>query len=379
MSKDKFYYYLRSVLNFLFFKNKKCVFFYDLGLISFNEIALIRYMNKECPNYKLFFYTNRKKEAQKLLPDSVKIVSGKIGFLYQLISKFVFVEQNCHKWICKSIKKQIVIQLWHGLPVKKVGFLNNKSRVLKYSDLYSYVLAPSEYGWQIMKECFCYLEQQKLILGSPRNDDLFVDDNISDNIKKRYSKKYILWMPTFRNNYISLAKTKKIFPLVNENNISELDDLLSGTDYKLVIKLHSLNQKYKWFHVEYKNIMFITNDDLYEDGILPYNLIGCSSALITDYSSVAIDYLYLKKPIMFTIDDIDEFSDKRGLLRTYDEIRKVGDSVSNIYELVDKIYNLKSLKSEYDEIQKVISKEFNCFQDDKNCERICELIINDEL
>ena len=336
-------------------------------------------MNKECTNYKLFFYTNRKKEAQKLLPDSVKIVSGKIGFLYQLISKFVFVEQNCHKWICKSIKKQIVIQLWHGLPVKKVGFLNNKSRVLKYSDLYSYVLAPSEYGWQIMKECFCYLEQQKLILGSPRNDDLFVDDNISDNIKKRYSKKYILWMPTFRNNYISLAKSKKIFPLINENNISELDDLLSGTDYKLVIKLHSLNQKYKWFHVEYKNIMFITNDDLYEDGILPYNLIGCSSALITDYSSVAIDYLYLKKPIMFTIDDIDEFSDKRGLLRTYDEIRKVGASVSNIYELVDKIYNLKSLKSEYDEIQKVISKEFNCFQDDKNCERICELIINDEL
>lgn len=379
MSKDKFYYYLRSVLNFLFFKNKKYVFFYDLGLISFNEIALIRYMNKECPNYKLFFYTNRKKEAQKLLPDSVKIVSGKIGFLYQLISKFVFVEQNCHKWICKSIKKQVVIQLWHGLPVKKVGFLNNKSRVLKYSDLYSYVLAPSEYGWQIMKECFCYLEQQKLILGSPRNDDLFVDDNISDNIKKRYSKKYILWMPTFRNNYISLAKTKKIFPLVNENNISELDDLLSGTDYKLVIKLHSLNQKYKWFHVEYKNIMFITNDDLYEDGILPYNLIGCSSALITDYSSVAIDYLYLKKPILFTIDDIDEFSDKRGLLRTYDEIRKVGASVSNIYELVDKIYNLKSLKSEYDEIQNVISKEFNCFQDDKNCKRICELIINDEL
>ncbi len=377
MNKDKFLYYFRSVLNFLLLKNDKYVFFYDLGLISFNEIALIRYMSNEYPDYKLIFYTNRKKEAQKILHDSVKIVDGNIGFLYQLVSKYVFVEQNCHKWICKSIKKQKVIQLWHGLPVKKVGFLNNKNRILKYSALYTYVVAPSEYGWQIMKECFNYLEQQKLILGSPRNDHLFIDDNIRVSIEKVYSKNYILWMPTFRNNYFSSSRAKKMFPLVDENNIAELDDLLSNTNYKLVIKLHSLNQKYKWFNYDYKNIIFVTNDDLYKNGILPYNLIGCSSALITDYSSVAIDYLYLKKPILFTIDDIEEFSDKRGLLRTYDLINKAGNSISNIQELVDEICNLELLKSEYGEIQEIISKEFNRFQDDKNCERICELMFND--
>lgn len=376
MNKDKLLYYLRSLLNVLFFKNNKYVFFYDFGFISFNEIAMIQYMDNMYSDYKLIFYTNRKKEAEKILPNSVKIVDGKIGFFYQLISKYVFVEQNCHKWICKSIKRQKVIQLWHGLPVKKVGFSNNRNRTLQYSELYTYVVAPSEYGWRIMKECFNYLEKQKLILGSPRNDHLFVDDNIRANIEKIYSKNYLLWMPTFRNNCFSLSKSKKIFPLVDENNIGELDRLLSKTKYKLVIKLHSLNQKYKWFHEEYKNIIFVTNDDLYKNGILPYNLIGCSSALITDYSSVAIDYLYLKKPILFTIDDIEEFSDKRGLLKTYNKISRVGISISNIYELVDGIFNLEALKNEYYSIQEIVSKEFNYFQDDNNCKRICELIFN---
>lgn len=375
MNKDKLLYYLRSIINFLLIKNDKYVFFYDLGLISFNEIALIQYMNDKYPEYKLIFYTNRKKEAKKILPVSVKIVDNNVGLLYQFISKFVFVEQNSHKWICKSIKKQIVVQLWHGLPVKKVGFINNKNRKLQYSELYTYVVSPSEYGWKIMKECFNYLEKQKLILGNPRNDQLFVDDETKNNIGRLYSKNYILWMPTFRNNCFSTSKSK-IFPLVDENNIVELDTLLSKTNYKLIIKLHSLNQKYQWFYDEYKNIIFLTNDDLYKNCILPYNLIGCSSAIITDYSSVAIDYLYLKKPILFTVDDIDEFSNKRGLLRTYNKIKEVGVSISNIYELVDNICNLEQLRNKYFDIQKKVSKEFNCFQDDKNCKRICEVMFN---
>ena len=47
-------------------------------------------------------------------------------------------------------------------------------------------------------------------------------------------------------------------------------------------------------------------------------LLGLADALVSDYSSTAIDYLILNRPIAFLMQDEDEYRDKRGYI--FDDI-----------------------------------------------------------
>jgi CDP-glycerol glycerophosphotransferase (TagB/SpsB family) len=51
-----------------------------------------------------------------------------------------------------------------------------------------------------------------------------------------------------------------------------------------------------------------SNELLRKGGINLYQLIAETDALITDYSSVAFDYLLLDRPIGYTLDDFDEYT-----------------------------------------------------------------------
>lgn len=115
-----------------------------------------------------------------MFPKGVTIISSNWGLFHQLTSKYIFVEQNGHKWLCKPTRKQKVIQLWHGTPIKKVGNINNHQQWYKYNDVYTCVLAPSEYSWMIMKKCYGYDDIKKIICPYPRcdaiKDNLLVHD-----------------------------------------------------------------------------------------------------------------------------------------------------------------------------------------------------------
>ncbi len=49
-----------------------------------------------------------------------------------------------------------------------------------------------------------------------------------------------------------------------------------------------------------------------KEGLQLYEFIHCADALVSDYSSVAIDYLLLDRPLGFTLDDYKEYTQSRG-------------------------------------------------------------------
>ncbi|MBQ6021081.1 MAG: CDP-glycerol glycerophosphotransferase family protein, partial [Clostridia bacterium] len=56
-------------------------------------------------------------------------------------------------------------------------------------------------------------------------------------------------------------------------------------------------------------------------GVQTNELLGCSDAMITDYSTVYYDYLLTGKPIGLTTDDVEEYIAKRGFF--YDDVYSV--------------------------------------------------------
>src|SRR5699024_2389007 len=98
----------------------------------------------------------------------------------------------------------------------------------------------------------------------------------------------------------------------NKNDVSELNNILFEEKILLIIKPHP-EQNLKYFDdIFTEHIKVINNDDLLYNNVDLYALLSESDALLTDYSSVYIDYLLLNKPIGFTIDDINNYEKNLG-------------------------------------------------------------------
>jgi CDP-glycerol glycerophosphotransferase (TagB/SpsB family) len=113
------------------------------------------------------------------------------------------------------------------------------------------------------------------------------------------------------------------------------------------------------------------------NGPVQYNKVFCESALlITDYSSVAMDFAYLKKPVIYTQFDKEEFFQSHSYEEGYFDYERDGFGVvcfnyeDTINAIVDCINNRCEESSYY--IKRI--EEFFAFTDDNNCKRIVKEI-----
>ena len=78
-----------------------------------------------------------------------------------------------------------------------------------------------------------------------------------------------------------------------------------------------------------------------------YKFLGTTSALITDYSSVFLDYYLLDRPVAFTINDYEEYKEKRGFV--FDDIKSLmaGPTVSNLDDLLAFLNSVMNSEDEF--------------------------------
>ena len=101
--------------------------------------------------------------------------------------------------------------------------------------------------------------------------------------------------------------------------------------------------------------------------------------LITDYSSVAYDFYYLDKPIIFFQFDKKEYTEKVGSYVDLDN-ELFGKGAYTIEKCVKDIIEISENNFKYDEVTEEKSKElknkFLKYNDKDNCKRVYELILS---
>ena len=377
MRKQKRRMLLLTVFNFLIPKKKNALFFYDINGISMNEIAMIQYLLRNHLDQKLdiAIISNQPEQICRIIPKTFVYRNNRKGLWKQLRAKYIFLEQNSHEWSVYRAPGQKIIQLWHGLPIKKVGYLHNSSPLYAYDSVYSHVLAPSEYGWKIMKKCFRYADSKKIICSPPRCD--LLKNTISAAQYKALgldlNRKLILWMPTFRNNVTETERKYGCeFPLLSETEIQMLDDFLEENGMQIVIKPHSLQKQINALKRTYKHIFVFENYDLFMHGIDPYTLLGSAECLITDYSSTVYDYMLLDRPIIFTTDDLEDFKSVRGFIEE-DYMSFFSGVCVDSYEglTVELKKALAHIDQDvYDALRRKRNRRINQYHDFAFCERV---------
>ena len=228
----------------------------------------------------------------------------------------------------KPSKKHIHIQLWHGVPLKKIGSMEiGRTAKFKPSKLWrrvDYIMSYSETYTTFLNACMLSDPDKYVITGAPRNDWLFTSAGRGElqKILGRVDQdvKYVFYIPTFREGYLGLKQGDKTY----ENPFGfgsfapeRFDRFLSDNKCVMIFKPHPHEEKLmqKYFN-EYplKNMVLLTDGALKTNGLDFYQVLNSCDILITDYSSVFYDFLLLDRPIIFTPVDLDAYKATRGIM-----------------------------------------------------------------
>lgn len=227
------------------------------------------------------------------------------------------------KWII--IWKYNNIQLWHWEPIKKILFLSNLLKdkwffryIFDILEIKSYKIILSNI-WSIKTFKKAFKSDNIYWFWFPRNDFLINKDilllnenivvkNYINNLKQNL-KKIILLAPTFREK-----NNSKYF---NENQLNLINNILKEKKYVILIKKHISEKREFLWNKKYSNIIDISVDLNYDStDFLPF-----IDLVITDYSSIYIDFLLTWKPVIFYQNDLDDYINiERWLLYNPEDI-----------------------------------------------------------
>lgn len=280
-------------------------------------------------------------------------------------SKFVFLNDNFMPMASlKFSKEAVVTQLWHAEGAFKRFGLSAplteeiREREKRCSERLDYVVCTSKNVVPIYAEAFGVDESKILPLGSPRTDRLFNNDieKLRAEFDRKHpeckEKKLILFAPTFRDS------AEKDAALLSGIDTEKFSRELPG--YALLTKLHP--------HIHSSKPIDGATDVTKEDiGMLT---LICDS-VITDYSSVCMDFALLSKPCFFYAFDLEEYEDERSFYFDYESY--VPGPVAKDFDTL--IENIKNPRNSEEKLHSFRDFNFD-YIDSDNTKRIFENIIS---
>lgn len=335
---DKVYILLFPVIKAILLRSTKIddhkIVFVSTPAFSDNAKALFEYLKSIDVNEQfLYVWLIRKDEKKPQLTGkdakNVVILNRDTVFhdgcplktLKELLSsKYVFFTHRSPLSGIGIRKGQVCINLWHGCGYKDT---EHKEGTWSKKNPCTVSIVPGTV-FVHTKSKFWGCEESKILpIGYPRYDLLLREDSGAETFCRSLSggdRKRVLWMPTFRKSLNNIYPEDHLernydLPLLNSNEeLHILDELCSGLGIHLCIKRHPLQVNYQGEKERLTNITFVDNKLLVGKRVDLYAFLKYSDGLISDYSSVAIDYLLLDHPIAFALDDFEQYKNSRGFV-----------------------------------------------------------------
>lgn len=295
---------------------------------------------KKYSNLKFIWIGN--KEIKKDIPSNSRVKFVRRNSLksiwYQLIASKAFVSHGFGDLgSFNFLNGAKVFQLWHGFPIKHIGAddPNNLNEGKHVYESYQFFLADSSVMADRVRTAFKNYGAKKentVISSSPRvnylnknKDNELLIKSLKNRLGLSESVTVITYLPTFRDN------TKKLFSFF-ENGDKKLSDFLNQSNSIILERQHFARNSEV-------NTSRLSRYVKLEEGIDVQDLLLITDYLITDYSSVYIDFLALGKPIVHFLYDGDSYKRDRGLYAKDPSEEFAGPVVYNLTDLVNVLQN----------------------------------------
>lgn len=282
------------------------------------------------------------------------------SYWYHLRAKNHLIDQspdNLDKYFSVRSNR---IQLWHGVGFKNIASINKvpdytsyKYKLKKFlkkitspGGWYNFTfLSTSEFATEnIFKLSFRLWENKVIESNYPRNiylnsiidnEELGYIDNqqkkVIETIKKQIiiGKKIIAYFPTYRNEANINGEKDYVYPfnIRSKEEFEQFDYFLNKNNIFVINKFHFAG-----------DLSYIKKTDNYIN--LPieldiYPILKYIDIMITDYSSLYADFLFVNRPIIFYPYDLETYKNQdKGFLFNYEDVTPG-----------EKVFDLESLKN----------------------------------
>lgn len=273
---------------------------------------------------------------------------------------------------------QIRVQLWHGCGFKtRVNFVRCEKR-------YEYTTVISEVYSKIHQDIYGLRRDQMLVTGYAKQDWLFagLEEEKWKWLQIPDDSKCVFWLPTFRMAAESLKilnerrrGSETGLPVVDsKDEMARLNEILKKSKMVLLIKLHPFQDKSAVACENLSNVILLDNHELLTRDIQINQLLSRADALISDYSSAAVDYMLLDRPIAFTLDDVEEYASSRGFV--FDPIQDwlPGEEIYTFEQFCSFLEEIAAGADSTRDKRRMLTEKMHKYHDGNNCRRICETL-----
>lgn len=303
------------------------------------------------------------------------VLFGSQEYLNALASAKYLINNTTFPHYFVKKQKQIYMNTWHGTPLKSMGYdvpdgsssSANTIRNFLHAD---YLLSANKLMTKMYLKSYKLegiLPGQIIEEGQPRNDLLVRGEKEPVYEKLRQygisienEKKIILYAPTWRE---AREGGLKINPDELIHVKEKLEENIDTNEYQILIKPHQYVYQQLKDREEYRNLLIPAAMDANE-------LMVLTDILISDYSSIFLDYMVLDRPILFYVPDLENYKEMRGLDIKLEDLP--GAYSSHICDIAGYIKHIEWVQQEYKEKYQEMKQNI-CGMDDGNvCQRIVD-------
>ena len=299
-------------------------------------LALARQLKREQPHASITWIVADEAEAEAARAEGFEAVlrRGWAGFWVTLRAGQIIVTHGLGDVNRFGVFGGFIVQLWHGAPLKKLHLDSSVTTTVRGPAMIQGLLrrmyvagageidlfvAGSVTSAERLRSAFRVAPGKVRVLGDPRDDALAaqaVDADAAAAARQVILEKLgltrlegteseparlVLYAPTWRDGEADPAE-----PTAEEAAL--IQDALERLGAQLIVRSHPLGRgAYETLLGERVHLL---GSDLVED-ITP--VLGAFDTVITDYSSIALDFSLLSRPIVWFAPDLEQYTATRGL------------------------------------------------------------------
>ena len=354
------------VLLFPFFKDRRIWLFSDrFDVAGDNSEYLFDYCVKQDDDVEKYFLMNKSSSEFSRLNEKYENIVPFGSFKHKML--YLFSEKIITSQVTRAILNPFAFKnsrLYEGVSTYDWCFIQHgvilhdlSSWIHKYNKNFYLFVTSSEYEYDsIVNGNYNYSKDRVQLLGLSRYDYL-----------ESLPNRQIVFAPTWRrklNTERDIADSDYLKSINSFLTNERLFNYLAEKDYRLIFKPHPD----LWKFIDLIDSKFEISDESYSE------VFKSSSLMITDYSSVAFDFAYLKKPLLYyQTKSFDEFHYDKGYFDY--ETMGFGEIARFEEELVDKIIEYVDNDCQMKEKYEMRVDKFFRFRDKDNSKRIYEFLI----
>jgi CDP-glycerol glycerophosphotransferase (TagB/SpsB family) len=259
---------------------------------------------------KVVILTNLKNHsaAPQWSKDAIVFRKYSIRGIFHFCSSSIIIFTHNHFPGINLLSNQLIVNIWHGMPIKDIGLLDSKKGIVPKSH---YGIASGPFFKDYLAKAFGLSPDMLLPLPHPRLKSMYHPEGNKKDISLG-NNTIGFWLPTYRKSIVNEVRTDGDGELngigIKSLDFSKLNEFLLNENHILYIKPHPMSELglFKCFG-ELSNIKVIDSKWFEENEISLYSMLGHIDYLVTDISSVYFDFKLLNKPVIIAFSDKNDY------------------------------------------------------------------------